>query len=57
MHNHYKKKCELIQYHIDEAHLINKALQSELKQYHNKIEFEKKLRKFIINRLKGVDQR
>lgn len=51
----YQVKCDLLEYHIHEATLINKALKSELKQYQEKIDFEKKLRKFLINRIKGVD--
>lgn len=51
----YQVKCSLLEYHIKEAVLINKALRSELKQYKDKIDFEKKLRKFLINRVKNID--
>lgn len=51
----YQVKCDLLEYHIHEATLINKALKSELKQYQDKIDFEKKLKKFLINRIKGFD--
>lgn len=53
--NTYQVKCNLLEYHIQEALLINKALRSELKQYKEKIDFEKKLRKFLVNRVKGFD--
>lgn len=46
----YQIKCDFLEYHIQEALLINKALKSELKQYKDKIEFEKRLKKFLINR-------
>lgn len=49
----YKVKCNLLEYHIQEAVLVNKALRSELKQYRDKIDFEKRLRNFLINRVKG----
>ena len=51
--NSYQVKCSLLEYHIQEAVLINKALRSELKQYRDKIDFEKKLRKFLVNRVQG----
>lgn len=53
--NSYQVKCGLLDYHIQEAILINKALRSELKQYKDKIDFEKKLRKFLVERVKGTD--
>lgn len=53
--NTYQVKCNLLEYHIQEAILINKALRSELSQYKEKIEFEKKLRRFLVNRVKGFD--
>lgn len=53
--NNYQAKCNLLEYHIQEALLVNKALKSELKQYRDKIEFEKKLRKFLVDRVKSVD--
>lgn len=56
-HQAYKDKCELIDYHIHETSLINKALQSELKEYHNKIEFEKRVRKLLIEKLKVLETR
>lgn len=53
--NAYQVKCSLLEYHIQEAVLVNKALRSELKQYKEKIDFEKKLRKFLVNRVKGLE--
>lgn len=53
--NNYQIKCSLLEYHIQEAILINKALRSELKQYKEKIDFEKRLRKFLVTRVKGVE--
>lgn len=53
--NSYQVKCGLLEYHIQEAVLINKALRSELKQYKDKIDFEKKLRKFLVSRVKDID--
>jgi len=49
----YQVKCGLLEYHLQEAVLINKALRSELQQYKEKIDFEKKLRKYLDNRLRG----
>lgn len=54
-HKNYQVKCNLLEYHIHEAILINKALRSELKQYKDKIEFEKRLKKFLVARIKGPD--
>lgn len=52
----YQVKCNLLEYHVQEAILVNKALRSELKQYREKIDFEKRLRKFLVNRVsKGSD--
>lgn len=51
----YQVKCNLLEYHIQEAVLINKALRAEFKQYKDKIDFEKKLRKFLVDRIRGID--
>lgn len=51
--NPYQFKCSLLDYHIHEAVLINKALRSELQVYKEKIEFEKKLRALLIERVKN----
>lgn len=51
----YQVKCDLLEYHIHEATLINKALKSEVKQYQEKIDFEKKLKKFLVNRIKKTE--
>lgn len=48
--NTYQIKCNLLEYHIEEATLINKALKSELNQFKDKIEFERKLSKFLVSR-------
>lgn len=53
--NSYQEKCNLLEYHIHEAVLVNKALRSELKQYKEKIDFEKRLGKFLVSRAKGID--
>lgn len=53
--NSYQVKCNLLEYHIQEAILINKALRSEVNQYKDKIDFEKKLRKFLVTRVKGIE--
>lgn len=53
--NFYQEKCNLLEYHIQEAILVNKALRSEVKQYRDKIDFEKRLRKFLLNRAKSVE--
>lgn len=53
--NSYQVKCNLLEYHIQEAILINKALRAELKQYKEKIDFEKRLREFLADRIKGVE--
>lgn len=50
----YKVKCDLLDYHLQEAILINKALREELKQYKEKINFEKKLQTFLIDRAKNL---
>lgn len=49
--NIYQVKCNLLEYHLQEAFLVNKALRSELKQYKDKIDFEKRLRKFLIDKV------
>lgn len=54
--NRFRVKCGLLEYHIQEALLVNKALKSEIKQYRDKIEFEKKLRKYLVDRVKAVEQ-
>lgn len=51
----YQEKCNLLEYHIQEAVLVNKALRSELKQYKEKIDFEKRLGKFLVSRARGID--
>lgn len=51
----YQEKCSLLEYHIQEAVLVNKALRSELKQYKDKIDFEKRLRTFLVSQAKGID--
>lgn len=51
----YQVKCSLLDYHIQEAVLVNKALKSEVKQYREKIEFEKRLRKFLVSRVKAIE--
>lgn len=53
--NIYRQKCILLEPHIQEAVLINKALRSELKQYRDKIKFEKKLCKYLVTRIKDID--
>jgi hypothetical protein len=53
--NPYEYKCSLLEYHIHEAILINKALKSELQQYREKIEFEKKLRTVLIDRVNNLN--
>lgn len=53
--NSYQVKCNLLDYHIQESLLINKSLRAELKQYREKIEFEKRLREFLVDRLKGIE--
>lgn len=53
--NPYEYKCSLLEYHIHEAVLINKALKSELQQYREKIEFEKKLRTVLIDRVSNLN--
>lgn len=51
----YKDRCERIEFHIREATIINKALQSEIKELQNKIEFEKRLSKDIKNRIESLE--
>lgn len=53
--NPYEYKCSLLEYHINEAVLINKALKSELQQYKEKIDFEKKLRTVLIDRVSNLN--
>lgn len=53
--NSYQVKCNLLEYHIQEAVLVNKALRAELKQYREKIDFEKRLREFLVDRIKGIE--
>lgn len=53
--NIYRQKCILLEPHIQEAVLINKALRSELKQYRDKIKFEKNLCKYLVTRVKDID--
>lgn len=53
----YKDRCERIEYHIREAYTLNKALQLELKEIQNKIEFEKRLKKDIKSRIKNLESR
>lgn len=53
----YQFKCNLLEYHIHEAVLVNKALRSELQEYREKIAFEKKLRSVLIDRLKNFSSR
>lgn len=53
--NIYRQKCILLEPHVQEAALINKALKSELKQYRDKIKFEKKLCKYLVTRIKDID--
>lgn len=54
--NPYEYKCSLLEYHIHEAVLINKALKSELQQYREKIEFEKELRTALIDRVSNLNR-
>jgi hypothetical protein len=54
--NPYEYKCSLLEYHIHEAVLINKALKSELQQYREKIEFEKELRIVLLDRVNNLDR-
>jgi hypothetical protein len=54
--NSYEYKCNLLEYHLQEANLINKALKSELQQYKEKIEFEKELRTVLINRVSNLNR-
>lgn len=53
--NPYEYKCSLLEYHIHEAILINKALKSELQQYREKIDFEKRLRGVLVDRVKNLN--
>lgn len=53
--NRYRAKCIFLQHHLREAMLVNKALKSELSQYKEKIEFERKIQKFLRDRLKRLD--
>lgn len=53
--NIYRQKCILLEPHIQEAVLINKALRSELKQYRDKIKFEKNLCKYLVTKVKDID--
>jgi len=48
----YQYKCSLLEYHIQEAILVNKALRSEVQQYREKIDFERRLKTALIERVK-----
>lgn len=52
----YQVKCKLLEYHIEEAILVGKALRAELKQYRDKVEFEKKLQRYLTNRVRDSEQ-
>lgn len=54
--NPYQFKCSLLEYHLHEAVLINKALRSELQEYKEKIAFEKKLRTVLIDRVNSFTE-